>query len=237
MKTVLTWITVLIAVSAFAQSGTRPGPVVAKPTELMKCKPAPKNEEVKAREAAEEENLSDHEVLARLIFSETLSTGYFKKVCEAPNEMALMEAIGWGILNRVDKYSPKRDDPKPDAFFHVIFKPGQFRTSFSGKGDNPYAKVFLCPHLSMEYFEKAGLTEQGLTVYGKAKETAARIIDTYQNSGLPTNYSKITHFFFPHSTQGGTTRPAWAKDPDPKKNKGYVNVLNVEKPCAEFYRR
>lgn len=241
MKLIFALATILGSVHGFAQNkdagAVAKGPVVAKPTQLLKCKPAPKAEETKAREASEEENFSDHEVLARLIFSETLSTGYYKKVCEAASDEALMEAIGWGVVNRVDKYSPKRDDPKPDAFFHIVFQPRQFRTSFSGKNDNPYARYFLCPDLAAEYFQKAESTENALAVYAKAKEVAARIIDTYQRSGLPTNYSKITHFFFPHSDQGGNTRPSWAKDPDPKKNKGYVNVLNVEKPCAEFYRR
>jgi len=210
---------------------------VAKPVEMLKCKPAGTKEENKVREAAESLNLSDHEVLSRLIFSEALSTGYWSKRCNAPSVESLMEAIAWGVMNRVANYSPNRDDPKPDAIFHVIFAQKQFSTSFSSYNDNPFAKAFLCPLEARRYLEKVESTEEAYDIYTKAKETAAGVLVKYQQSGIPALFANITHFFYGYSEFGGGARPAWAKDPDPAKNKGYVQLISGEKPCAEFYRR
>lgn len=210
---------------------------IDKPVELLKCKPSAKKEETAAREAAEDANLSDHEVLSRLILAESLSTGFWMKKCKAPGDEALMEAIGWGVMNRVQRYSPKKDDPKPDAYFHVVFAQKQFSTSFSGAQDNVFARTFLCPLVAQEYLDKAEPQVFAVDLWVKAKEVASRIMDTYQKSGIPPNYQKITHFFYPYSEFFGEVRPAWAKDPDPAKNAGYMPVMNVEKPCAEFYRR
>lgn len=211
--------------------------VFAKPTELLKCKPAAKKEEIAVREAAEAQNFSDHEVFSRLVLAESLSTGYFTGRCEAPSADALMEAIGWGVINRVKKYSPQRDDPKADAYFHVVFSPKQFTTSFSSKNDNPFAKVFLCPESAgRAYLEKAGSKEDPILLYNRAKEIGAKVMDHYQRSGVPVTNVRLTQFFYPYS-EFSAGRPAWAKDSDPVKNKGYVNVLGGQKPCAEFYRR
>jgi|GEM_PF-1912096 len=218
-------------------AASRPRASVNKPVELLKCKPASSKGEAKAREAAEAANFSDHEVLSRLIFTESLSTGFWTKKCNAASAESLMEAIGWLIVNRVDKYSPKRDDPRPDAFFHVIFAPKQFRTSFSSKGDNPFARSFLCPLEAQKYFASAGVTDEAYNVYAQAKEVAAHILDKYQRTGLDPHYSKIVNVFYPYSEFGGQDRPTWAKDPDPTENKGFVKLIEGEKPCAEFYRR
>ncbi len=212
-----------------------PGRIVNKPDELLKCKPAAKKEEAAAQEAAESENFSDHESFSRLVLAEGLATGYFAAKCEAPSVDALMEAIAWGIINRVKKYSPKRDDPKPDAYSHIIFQPKQFTTSFSGKGDNPFAKAFLCPLSIRSYLEKVGSKEDAIALYGKAKEISAKVIDKYQRSGIPVANVKLSRFFYPYS-ELALQRPKWASDPDPAKNKGYVNLLGGAKPCVEFYQ-
>ena len=165
-----------------------------------------------------------------------MSTGYITGQCEAPGIDGLMEAIAWGVINRVQKYSPKKDDPKPDAYSHVIYQPKQFSSSFSGKNDNPFAVIFLCPMKARAYLEKAGSKENAFALYNRAKKAASEVMDKYQRSGIPVANSKLSQFFYPHS-EFSTERPAWAKDPDPEKNKGYVNILGGQKPCVEFYQR
>lgn len=222
--------------SLWAKGGEEPKRIPAIPFELLKCKPAEKKPENAARVAAEGQNFSDHESFSRLVLSESLSTGFFAGRCEAPSVEALMESIAWGIINRVKKYSPSKDDPKPDAYSYVIYQPKQFSPSFSPAEANPFSRIFLCPYKSAEYLQKSGSKEESLALYSKAKEVSARVMDSYQRSGIPVANAKLTQFFYPHS-EFAAERPAWAKDADPTKNKGYVNVLGGEKPCVEFYQR
>lgn len=217
------------------------GAINTLPTELLRCKPHTakgKSEEAVAREAAEAANLTDHEVFGRLLLAEAASAGVFDKRCNAASANALMEAIGWVIMTRVEKLSPDKEDPKPDAFYNVIFAPKQFRTSFSGAATNPYAKIFLCPLEVKTFVPGAGTgLEAGLVVYGEAKKVAARIMETYQKSGIPSENARITNYFLPFADATNTQRPKWAANSDPTKNKGYVDLLKVPaKSCAEFYR-
>jgi hypothetical protein len=210
------------------------------PSELNKCKPRlekGKTEEQIAREAAEGANLSDHEVFGRLILSESLASGILTKRCNASNIGVLMEAIAWAVINRVQKLSPDKEDPKPDAFYNVIFEARQFRTSFSSASTNPFSKIFLCPTEAKIYTApgETGL-DAALALYKQAKEVAARVMEVYQKSGIPAERLKVSNYYLPYS-EVNAERPKWAKDPDPTKNKGYVDVLKVtDKPCAEFYR-
>jgi hypothetical protein len=222
----ITFITASVTASAFT-------------TELLKCK----LEAVKAkpavgviREAAENANLSDHEVVSRLILSEALSTGYWNKRCDAPNAQALMEAIGWVILNRAQKLSPKRDDPMPTAFYDAVFAKPPF-DSLSNKADNPFLISFLCPWKPSLYLEKVKSVQTHDALYKMAKGVASRQLEIYQTKGIPAANARIVNVYYPHSELAGITRPKWAKNEDPTKNKGYQNLLGGEKPCAEFYRR
>ncbi|RYZ79279.1 MAG: hypothetical protein EOP04_28080, partial [Proteobacteria bacterium] len=116
------------------------GPSTAK--EFGTCKPQldPKTntEEAFARKASEASDASKAEILARLIYSEALSTGYWNGKCNAKSDADIMTGIGWGIMNRVKGKSG------PDVYADVIFGKSQFRTSFSGKKENPFAEAFLC---------------------------------------------------------------------------------------------
>lgn len=211
------------------------------PAELNKCKPQTakgKSEEVFAREAAEAANLNDHEVFGRLLLAEAAAAGVLSKRCNAASTNALMEAMGWVVMTRVEKLSPDKEDPKPDAFYNVIFEPKQFRTSFSGAASNPYAKIFLCPMEVKTFVPGAGTgLEAGLAAYNEAKKVAARIMETYQRSGIPSENARVTNYFLPLAEMANAQRPKWAKNEDPTKNKGYVDLLKVAaKPCAEFYR-
>ena len=211
------------------------------PVSLNRCKvkkDAGRTEEAVVREAAEaaSPSLRDHEVLARLIFSESLATGFWEKKCAAPSARALMEAIGWTVMNRVAKEKTAEGEAKQDAVFNVVFKPGQFRTSFALHKENGFAVAYICPMRMADYLKKHEAVETVVELYRSAREAAALVISKYQKSGLPKEFTGITNYFLPHAEFGGSRRPRWAAETDPAKNKGYVNLLGVQNPCAEFYR-
>jgi hypothetical protein len=205
--------------------------------ELGECKPQvdtkTKTEEGFARAQAEKAGLSKEELLARLIYSESLSTGYWKEICNAKSEDDIMKTIGWGIMNRV-KGKAKLS---LDAYSDIIFGKNQFRTSFSSKKTNPFAEAFLCPLKSGGYLNQTTKKPTAINLYKKSQKIASDIITAYEKSGISDEYKGITNFFYPHSEFFGEMRPKWAPDKDATKNKGYLNTLDVsDKPCIESYR-
>jgi hypothetical protein len=176
--------------------------------ELAGCKPQEdlktKNEEDFAKAEAEKNDLPKEEMLARLIYSETLSTGYWHGLCEAPSIRSMMEGIGWGVMKRVKAKAKSQLDPYKEA----IFAPKQFRTSFSGKKENAFAEAFLCPLKSDRYLVKATVNIGAATLYKQAQDIAKEIIASYEKSGLPNDYKKITNFFYPKSEFFGEMRPS-----------------------------
>lgn len=207
------------------------------PVELGHCKPQALSkaepEEVFARKEAEKADLSKTEILARLIYSEALSSGYWKKKCNAHSGEDVMAAVGWGIMNRVkDKMRNSLD-----AYSDVIFAKMQFRTSFSSKNGNPFAVSFLCPLRSQTYLNETPGKPAAAHLYKTAQETAEKIVNEFERNGIPEKYKGITNFFYPESEFFGELRPSWTPHKNPAKNKGYVNILGVtEKPCVETYR-
>jgi hypothetical protein len=210
----------------------------ASPAELGACKPASSSEEAQARREAEKANLSDAEVLARLIYSESLSSGYWRGRCSSAADDALLTGIGWGILNRVKKAGGG------DAVYNTVFAKNQFRTSFSsaqkevaglGKITNPFAVSFLCPLRAQTYLDKGEKKTSADSLWNKTESIAGKILNTFKSDGIPAHYRGITNFFYPKSEFFGEMRPPWAKDPVPRKNKGYRDLLDVENPCVEFY--
>lgn len=200
-----------------------------KPQKLSKDKP----EEIFARKEAERAGISKEEILARIIYSESLSSGYWKGKCQAHSGEDVMKAVGWGIINRVKKKAKS----SLDAYSDVVFANKQFRTSFSSKKENPFAAAFLCPLKSQAYLDHCTEKPSADKLYKEAQGTAKKIIEDYELSGIPEDYKGITNFFYPQSEFFGQMRPSWAKNPNPVKNKGYVNILNVaDIPCVEYYR-
>ncbi|MGZ3797582.1 MAG: hypothetical protein ACXVB1_14520 [Pseudobdellovibrionaceae bacterium] len=205
--------------------------------ELGGCKPQidpkTKTEEAFARAEAEKSELSKEELLARLIYSESLSTGYWKEHCNAKSEDDIMTTIGWGIMNRVKG----KAKVNLDAYSDIIFGKSQFRTSFSSKKTNPFAEAFLCPLKSEAYLKQTAKKTSAIDLYKKSQKIANDIIVDYEKSGIPKEYKGITNFFYPQSEFFGEMRPPWAPDKDATKNKGYLNTLGVtDKPCVESYR-
>lgn len=204
--------------------------------ELGGCKPQkhPKTntEEAFARAEAEKADLSKEELLARLIYSESLSTGYWNGRCNSKSEEDIMTAIGWGIMNRVKGKAKSSLDP----YSKVIFARRQFSTSFSTAKTNPFAEAFLCPLKSEDYLSKALKKASATELFKKSQKIANDVITEYEKSGLPKKYKGITYIFYPQS-EYSAKRQSWAKNDDPTKNKGYFNILDIaEAPCVEAYR-
>ncbi|MGZ3775435.1 MAG: hypothetical protein ACXVCY_13895 [Pseudobdellovibrionaceae bacterium] len=190
-------------------------------------------EEIFARKEAEKAGISREEILARLIYSESLSSGYWKGTCQAKSGEDVMAAVGWGVINRVHE----RKKNSLDVYSDVVFAKMQFRTSFSSKKENPFAAAFLCPLRSQNYLNGCSGAPSADKLYKTAQDTARKIIEEYEKTGIPKDYKGITNFFYPKSEFFGEMRPSWAKESDPTKNKGYVNILNVtSNPCVEYYR-
>lgn len=198
------------------------------------------NEEIYVKIKAESAGLGDAEILARLIYSEALSTGYWKNKCSAPSADDLMKSIGWSLMNRVEKIKKKPGNP----YWSVVFQPQQFATSFSSnvkQGRKSFATYFMCP-LKGNYIncnsQNVCRDQTAKKIYESAVSIADKIITEYTNkTGIPAEYRGITNFFYPQSEFFGEMRPLWAKNIDPSKNKGYINILKVtDKPCVEFYR-
>lgn len=203
------------------------------PVELGKCIPTftdSASEESLAKIEAQRAELKNVEVLARLIFSEALSSGYWNSRCEADSSKELMESIGWGILNRVKTSRSKQ------PYFDVVFKKQQFRTSFSGRGRNSFAVFFLCPLKADDYLRFAKKKLPASDLYQQAEEIARQIVAQFEASGIPPRFQGIQNFFYPKSEFFGELRPSWAKNPVPEKNRGYLNLLRSKNPCVEFYR-
>lgn len=220
--------------SSAAKSKATSGSSIVK---LGDCKPqvdpTTQSEEAFARKLAEQAGLSKEELLARLIYSEALSTGYWKGTCNAKSAEDIFTNIGWGIMHRVRGKAKNN----LDAYSEVIFGKSQFRTSFSGKKPNPFAEAFLCPLGSQKYFDGIEKKVAASELYAQSQEIAMEIIAEYEKSGIPKKASGITNFFYPHSEFFGEIRPSWAPDKEATKNRGYVNLLEVkEQPCVEFYR-
>ena len=233
-------LSLLFSLNLYASDVSKPSSVSAArpgyaPVNLGDCKPAldPKTntEEVFARNASEKADLSNAEILARLIYSESLSTGYWNGKCNAKSDLDIMTGIGWGIMNRIKGKSGKT------PYADVIFGKSQFRTSFSGKKDNPFAEAFLCPSKSQNYLNQTSTKEKSIDLYRRAQQLSEKIVAEFEATKIPPAYSGITNFFYPQSEFFGEMRPTWAPDKDATKNKGYMNILKVaDKPCVEFYK-
>lgn len=212
---------------------TKAAPGATLAANLGNCRPALQQSEASARKHAETAGLSKEEILARLIYSESLSSGYWNGRCNAKSADDIMTSIGWGIMNRVKG----KASATLDAYSDVIFAPKQFATSFSSSKPNPFAEAFLCPLESDKYLQAAVKKDKASDLYKKSQKIASEIISEYERDGLPQSHKGITNFFYPQSEYFGELRPKWAPDKDAKKNKGYINLLGVnDNPCVEFYR-
>lgn len=159
--------------------------------------------EKNARQLAIKYQLTDQNILARLIFSEGLSTGCLNhKDCSNNSEFKnnIFNKIGRGISLRIKK-----------SVYDVVFRKFQFRTSFSpkmsGKKKNIYAHFFLCPEASESYLKDSSIKYEDL--FQSAFIAAGEVL--YSQS-IPQDYQKVTNFFYPQSPVFGNIKPRWAND-------------------------
>lgn len=231
--------------SAFAGEVARPAarpssqPHQTSPVELGKCQPPDIDEEKTVKGWAGDAGLSKEEILARLIYSESLSTGYWKKMCNAESEEAIMRNIGWGVMYRVNS----KLKLNADGYYETIFQKSQFRTSFARNykdqkasltKENPFAKAFLCPLSADTYLKDSKSQTTALKLFQKSREIAKSIIEEYEKTKIPSKYQGITNFFYPKSEIYGHLLPNWAKD---NRNE-MVNLVDDYKtnPCVESYK-
>jgi len=196
--------------------------------------------EAYAKREAMKADLGKEEILARLIFAESLSSGYWNNKCNATSEEIVMTSIGWGIMNRVRQKARNSLDPYAD----VIFANKQFTTSFSKtynvpsskeKKENPFSIIFLCPLKALTYLSKAQKNAPVATLYAEAQKTARSLITSYETNSFPDDYKVVTNFWYPRS-EHNNTRPAWAPNESPNLNPGYLAGLSAKQnPCIEFY--
>jgi hypothetical protein len=207
-----------------------------KPTELLACHPGAQDEEVAALKAAQGAKITAVEMLGRLILSESMSTGFWSGRCQSPKgSQGLLEGIGWGIANRILPQLKKLSIE--NAVENEVFKPKNFRTSFTSKKQNPFAEIFLCPAKSNGYLVQNhhDLKVTG-DLYGKSLLVAENIYETLKSGRpIPVEYQKVTNFFYPHSEIFGEVRPSWAKEPPSQANPKYLNIMGYKDPCVEFY--
>lgn len=211
------------------------------------------SEEKIIKQAAMLARLDKEDVLARLIYAESLSTGFWAGLCQASGGgKAILESIAWGVAHRImEKMEQRPQDGVSQAVFDVVFAPMQFRTSFSGRGKkNPFAKAFLCPLKAQEYLSQAaqrhgsgipqGEAETASFLFQQSRQIAKQVLDELEahyrhGSVLPHSAIKATNFFYPKSERYGELRPSWAPNSDARLNVGYLPLGGESKPCVEFY--
>jgi hypothetical protein len=192
---------------------------------------ATKDFETNARKLAQAQKLSAEDVLARLIFSEGLSTGCLRD--EDCNTVAdfktnILTKIGWGIAKRFkNKNNQKNNTQLNKDIYDTVFKKLQFRTSFtpkmSGNRDNIYAQAFLCPEKVKTYLSEVNLNY--LELLKAAQEVAAQV----SNEDIIGDYRFVTNFFYPKSPVFGEITPLWAKVAKPIIGNKWISMYNIRK--------
>jgi hypothetical protein len=148
------------------------------------------------RSVIEANPIADEEVLTRLVYAESSSTGY-------SDEMAVYEAIAWGVMNRVrlSEAFPSKARIYGKGIRGVIFKEGQFNPAVSKRSQ--FSKEFLCP------------SDQAR--WRMAQQAARRAIAGTGNPFIQTPWEKghglslVVGFYYPHSVQAKSPLAPWEK--------------------------
>lgn len=141
-------------------------------------------------------NLTDQELLARLVYAEGLSTGF-------ADDQLVYDAIAWGVMNRVrlGESSQSMQRTYGRGIQGVIFKKGQFNPAISRS--SPFSKAFLCPDHTKNWSMAKGAAERAI------KGTGNPFIQTpwEKRSGL----SLVVNFYYPQSTQAKGMLAPWER--------------------------
>jgi hypothetical protein len=154
----------------------------------------------------ESSGVGEEELLARLVYAETASTGF-------PDDPLVYEAIAWGVMNRVrlGDASPSMQRAYGKGIRGVVFKKGQFNPAVSGK--SRFSREFLCP------------AEE--TRWAMALNGARKAMDGSHNPFLATEWERrhgislVVNFYYPGSVQAKGPLAPW------EKSRGLVFVGNV----------
>ncbi len=138
--------------------------------------------------------ISEVELLARLVYAETASTGF-------PDHRTVYEAIAWGVMNRVrlGDASPSMQKVYGIGVSGVIFQKGQFNPAVSKK--SPFSKEFLCPRDPRRWSMAWSAAEIAMKGYGNP------FIETLweREHGI----SLVVNFYYPRSVQAKTPLAPW----------------------------
>jgi hypothetical protein len=138
--------------------------------------------------------LSQKDLLARLVYAESLSTGF-------GDDPLVHEAIAWGVMNRV-RLAERSESMKKSygsGIRGVVFRKGQFNPAVSPQ--SPFSKDFLCPK------ERA--------LWRLAVAAAAKAMAGEKNPLIQTpweqenNLSLVVNFYYPKSIQARGPYPPW----------------------------
>lgn len=138
--------------------------------------------------------ISDHELLARLVYAEGLSTGF-------GDDRLVYDSIAWGVMNRVRLGEVSRNMRRAYGFGirGVIFKKGQFNPAVSKR--SLFSKAFLCP-------DQAGKWTMAQSAAQTAMKGAGNpLIQTSWEK--QNNLSLVANFYYPHSVQAQGRFAPW----------------------------
>ena len=139
-------------------------------------------------------NISDQQLLARLVYAEGLSTGF-------ADDQLVYDAIAWGVMNRVrlGESSQSMRRTYGQGIHGVIFKKGQFNPAVSRK--SPFSKAFLCPDHAKHW--------------SMSKSAAEKAFKGVNNPFIQTSWEKrnglslVVNFYYPNSTQAKGPLAPW----------------------------
>lgn len=160
--------------------------------EMPACLHAGPDTEIESITAAN--NIHDHELLARLVFAEGLSTGF-------ADDQLVYEGIAWGVMNRVrlGESSQSMRRAYGRGIKGVIFKKGQFNPAVSRR--SPFSKAFLCPDNEDHW--------------RMASSAAVKAVRGEYNPFIQTPWEKkhglslVVNFYYPESMQAKGKLAPW----------------------------
>lgn len=177
--------------------------------------------------------LTDFEILARLVFAEGISTNLEK--CGKYGS-SLFESLAWGVENRVAlaKANPAYAKMFGSGIHGVIFKKAQFNPAVSKKSS--YSKLFLCPTEHPEWKK----------LWAYSTDAADKVLQTPKKNPFlkagPQKHgvSAVTHFYYPHSSQATQPPVAWADLSKDAAKKAFVKGVSIEghsysNECVQFF--
>jgi hypothetical protein len=139
-------------------------------------------------------DVTDAELLARLVIAEATSTGF-------PDDPLVHLAIAWGAMNRVRlaEISASAARSYGRGVRGVIFHPSQFNPAVSAR--SPFAQVFLCPADPHRW----AMASAAAQVASRGEANPFLTTDWERAHGR----SLVVHFYYPQSIQARGPLAPW----------------------------